>query len=81
MRDLTGGAPRVAIDGATVAELIERLEARFPGLKARLVEDGRLRPGLTVFVDGVQRRPPLLARVGATSEVHFLPAISGGWVW
>lgn len=78
MRDLTRDERTVVVDGGTVAELIDGLELRFPGLKTRLVDDGRLRPGLTVFVDEVQRRPPLGARVSGTSEVRFLPAISGG---
>jgi molybdopterin synthase sulfur carrier subunit len=80
MRAFTGGEPKVRVDGGTVAELIDGLDARFPGLKARLVVDGGLRSGLTVIVDGVPRRPALPARVTATSEVHFIPAISGGSV-
>lgn len=78
MRELTGGEPTVQGSGGTVAELIDGLDARFPGLKARLVADGGLRPSLTVIVDGVPRRPALPARVTATSDVHFIPAISGG---
>ncbi len=78
MRDLTQGERTVRVEGGTVAELIDGLEARFPGLKARLVGKDGLRPGLTVMVDGVPGRPPLRARVSVTSEVHFIPAISGG---
>ncbi len=78
MRDLTAGERAVSVDGATVAELIERLEARHPGVRARLLAGDGLRPGLAVVVDGVLRRPALHARVGLTSEVHFVPAISGG---
>lgn len=80
MRDLTEGEQTVHVEGRTVAELIEGLDARFPGLKARLMTKDGLRPGLTVVVDGVPRRPALRARVSATSEVHFIPAISGGSV-
>lgn len=78
MRELTGGEPTVQVDAGTVAEVIEVLDARFPGLKARLVAGRGLRPGLTVIVDGVPRRPALRARVALASEVHFIPAISGG---
>jgi len=78
MRELTAGQRTVEAEGGTVAEIIDGLDARFPGLKARLMADGGLRPGLTVLVDGAPRRPALRARVGPTSEVHFIPAISGG---
>ncbi len=78
MRDLTAGERAVSVEGGTVAELVERLDVRYPGLRARLLADDGLRPGIAVVVDGVQRRPALRARVGVTSEVHFIPAISGG---
>ncbi len=79
-RDLTAGAETVTIPGATVREIIENLEVRFPGMKARLYRDDeeRLRPGMAVVVDGEVTRQKLRHSVGENSEVHFLPAISGG---
>jgi molybdopterin converting factor small subunit len=79
-RDLTAGAETVTIPGATVREIIENLEVRFPGMKARLYRDDeeRLRPGMAVVVDGEVTRQKLRHPVGENSEVHFLPAISGG---
>jgi molybdopterin synthase sulfur carrier subunit len=78
MRDLTGGADRVTVPGSTVRQVIDNLEAAYPGVKARLVQDGRLNPSIGVAVDGVVSRLRLLQPVGETSEVHFLPAVSGG---
>ncbi len=78
MRDLTGGQERVAVPGEKVRELVDALDARCPGLKARLTEDGELRRGLVVTVDGVASRQGLRQRVDPDSEVHFLPAIGGG---
>ncbi len=78
LRELTGGESTVAVAGETVAEIVDRLEARFPGLRSRLVEDGKLRAGLTVFVDGEDRRAGLRARVGESSEVYFVHAMGGG---
>jgi molybdopterin converting factor small subunit len=78
LRDLTGGETTVQADGVTVRQVIESLEARFPGIKARLVDGDRLRPALTVSVDGEVTRYGLRAPVKESSEVHFLPAVSGG---
>jgi molybdopterin synthase sulfur carrier subunit len=82
-RDLTAGAASITVPGDTVRELIENLEARCPGIKARLyADDGdRLRPGLVIVVDGVivrDRSRVLRTPLTDASEVHFVPAISGG---
>ena len=78
MRDLTGGVTTVQVEGATVRQVIAALEARFPGIQDRLVEGDRLRRALTVSVDGEVTRYGLRAAVTEQSEVHFLPAVSGG---
>lgn len=78
LRDLTGGQEFLLIEAETVAQLIERLEERYPGLQARLLQDGRIRPGLAVVVDGEVSRQGLRQRLSAGCEVHFLPALSGG---
>ena len=78
MRDLTGGAARVDVPGGTVRQVVESLEAAYPGTRARLVDGDRLKPEIGVAVDGVMSRLGLRQQVGAQSEVHFLPAVSGG---
>jgi len=61
-----------------VSELIDALDARFPGMKARLCQEDKLRPGLAVVIDGQVARGSLTESVAADSEVHFIPAIAGG---
>ncbi len=78
MRDLTGGVTQVEVPGATIREVIVGLESFYPGVADRLVEDGRLRPNITVIVDGVAAQKRLREPVRPDSEIHFLPAISGG---
>lgn len=78
LQDLTGGHERVRVAGDTVRQVIDGLEAAFPGIKARLVDGDRLRPGLAVVVDGEVSRLRLRHHLTEISEVHFLPAISGG---
>ena len=78
LRELTGGQESVTVPGETVRQVIENLERAYPGIKARLCENGRLRPNVSVAVDGRVSRQGLRQRLAETSEVHFLPAISGG---
>ncbi len=82
MRSLTGGESCVEVAGATVGEVVAALDERYPGLAARLTQEGpagiKLRGGLTVFVDGEMPLGGLKARVGPESEVYFSPAIAGG---
>ncbi|MDQ1300818.1 MAG: sulfur-carrier protein [Chloroflexota bacterium] len=78
LRDLTGGAPHATVPGETVRDLLAALDARYPGLAARLVEEGALRRGIVLTIDGVANRHGLRARVQPDSEVHFVPAIGGG---
>ena len=77
-RSLTGGSSDLDVAGATVRQLIEELDARFPGLRRRLCDGDDLKPGLTVVIDGHVSSLGALARVQPESEVHFLPAIGGG---
>jgi molybdopterin synthase sulfur carrier subunit len=78
LRDLTGGQERVNIPGATVRDVIEALDELHPGIKARLLEGDRLRPGIAVVVDGAVSGKRLRHRLDESSEVHFLPAMGGG---
>ncbi len=78
MRPLAGGMARVEIEGATVGEVIDGLEARFPGVRERLVDDGRLRAGLAVFVDGVNSQRRLRTKLRPDNELHFIESLGGG---
>jgi sulfur-carrier protein len=78
MRGLTQGRTKVEVDGRTVGAVIEELDRLYPGVRARLVDGGRLSPGVSVAVDGEIAPLGLSQVLGEESEVHFLPAIGGG---
>ncbi len=78
LRDLTGGQEQVTVPGATVREAIAALEELYPGVQERLLQDGQLLPGIAVAVDGVVTQQRLRCPLREDSEVHFLPALSGG---
>jgi molybdopterin converting factor small subunit len=66
------------VDGcSTVLEVIDRLEARWPGLRDRLVAEGpALRGHIHVYVDG--ERAGLDSPVAERSRLDVIAAISGG---
>jgi molybdopterin converting factor small subunit len=78
LRDLTNGQETVTVSGTTVRQVLDTLEAAYPGTKARLCDENGLRRGIAVAVDTQISRLGLEQPVGEKSEVHFLPAISGG---
>jgi molybdopterin converting factor small subunit len=78
LRPLTNGQERVSVRGSTVRQVVEDLDRQFPGIKTHLVEDGELKSGIAVSIDGEMGVGGLLDPVKETSEVYFLPAIGGG---
>jgi sulfur-carrier protein len=64
--------------GSTVAEMLNDLNHRFPGIRFRMIdEQGNVRPHMRIFVNGEQVWN-LDAPLQASDEVHILQALSGG---
>jgi sulfur carrier protein ThiS len=79
MQHLTGGEAVVQAPGGTVREVLARLDEQFPGIQAAIVQDdGRLRPGVAVAVDGYVTSLGLFQRVEPGSDIQIVPAIGGG---
>lgn len=78
IRNLTDGEESVTVEGANIREVINNLDNRYPGTKAKLCEGDRIRPGIGVYIDGVLTKVGMHERVEENTELHFLPAISGG---
>ena len=78
MQELSNGEQRVNVQGNNVRQVIDNLDAVYPGFKDRLVEEGRVKPNISVAIDGEITPLGMLEKVREDSEVHFLPAISGG---
>lgn len=72
-----GLSRRVDVEAATVLAAIDELEARWPGLRDRLLAEGpALRPHIHVYVD--RERAGLDAPLDPRSRVDVVAAISGG---
>jgi len=78
LRDITGGKTSVTVAASSVREAIQSLEAEFPGVKDRLCEGEKVRPNISVLVDGHVSHLKMRERLREDSEVHFVIAISGG---
>lgn len=72
-----GAERRVELSASTVAEVLDALDERWPGMRDRL-RDSRpaLRRHINVFVDG--ERASLETTVPSGGEVFVITAISGG---
>ena len=76
--DYTRGRRRLEASGRTVAEVLDDLERRFPGIRFRVVdEQGAVRPHMRLFV-GEEPVTSLQRRLGERDELHVLGALSGG---
>ena len=72
-----GSRRRVEVDAATVAEMVDALDALWPGMRDRICDTRpAIRRHMNVFVDG--ERAALETPIAAGSEVFVLTAISGG---
>lgn len=77
-RDITNGVDRVKVEGTSVREVIDALDAQFPGIRARLCDEEGIRPSIAVAIDGVVANRGLRQKLETPSEIHFVPAMSGG---
>ncbi len=78
LQQLTDGKERVEVPGSTVRQIVNNLEEIHPGMKDRLIEGYKIKPNISVAIDGEVSALGILEKVGENSEVHFIPAIGGG---
>lgn len=77
LRSYTSGAALIDGAGATLAELLDWLDARHPGMRFRMIdEQGRIRPHIKLFV-GTRQASTLAERIGS-EDVQIVCALSGG---
>jgi sulfur-carrier protein len=76
--NLFPGAPRqIELPASTVRELIDELDARWPGMRDRICDSRpSIRRHMNVFVEG--ERAQLDTPLKPDAEVFILTAISGG---
>ena len=74
------GQQIIEIEGSSVRQIVNNLDAEFPGLKDFLYDPDmdQIVGSMAVIIDGETSQLGLLDKVEPDSEVHFLPAIGGG---
>ena len=80
-RTMTGGNSQVEVDGATVGELLDSLEAGHPGFKEKLLDgDGNLVRYVNLFVDDddIRFMDGLATPVPEGGTLSIMQAVAGG---
>jgi len=77
---LVGGQRAVFANGSTVSELLEDLEATYPGFKENIIVDGQLHRFVNIYLNDEDIR--FLSKLDTLLEegdiVSILPALAGG---
>ena len=81
LRAHAGGRSTIEVEGSTIGEVLEHLEAGYPGLSGQVLsEDGTLRRFVNVYVndDDVRYLSELDTPLEDGDEVSIIPAVAGG---
>lgn len=81
LRKLTNGEETVEATGATIGEILESLEQKFPGLGERICDpSGEIRRFVNVFLNDEDIRflQNKATPVKDGDEISIVPAIAGG---
>ena len=80
LRTLTGGEETVQVDGDTVRQVIETMEAKHPGIRDRLLDDKGVRRFVNLYVgeEDIRFLDGLDTKLSAGQEISIVPAIAGG---
>ena len=81
LRTYTGGAAEVSVAGSTLRDSISDLDAQFPGIAARVLDDaGALRRFVNVYVndDDVRFLDSLDTPILDGAQISIIPAVAGG---
>ena len=81
LRTYTGGESEVSATGATLAEVLDDLDASYAGIKGRILDDnGALRRFVNVYVgdEDVRFLDELATPTPDGTKVSVIPAVAGG---
>lgn len=81
LRKLTNEIDVVNSDATTLREAVDKLEADFPGIKERIVDDaGEIRRFVNIYVNGddVRFLDNLSTPLKPGDDVSIVPAVAGG---
>jgi sulfur-carrier protein len=81
LRSYTDGASEVTAEGGILAEVLDDLDASYPGIRARILDDqGAIRRFVNVYVgnEDVRFLDALSTPTPEGVQVSVIPAVAGG---
>ncbi len=81
LRPLTGGQSEVKLEGATVGEILRKMDSQFKGFGDRILDEGRsVKRFINVFVneDNIRDKKELETELKNGDTISILPSIAGG---
>ncbi|MFC0554657.1 MoaD/ThiS family protein [Planotetraspora thailandica] len=81
LRTYTNGAAEVSAEGATLREVLQKLDADYPGIGGRILDEtGKIRRFVNVYVgeEDVRFTEGLDTPTPQGSQVSVIPAVAGG---
>jgi len=78
LHSYSGGLSRLEASGGSIAEALEDLDRRYPGIKFRIIdEQDRVRPHMRLFV-GRESARDIRRQLADGDEILIFGALSGG---
>jgi molybdopterin synthase sulfur carrier subunit len=81
LRPVTSGQAELKVEGATVGEILHKLDSQYQGFGERVLDEGKnVRRFINVFVneDNIRDKNNLETEVKAGDTISILPSIAGG---
>ncbi len=79
LRQFTGGQKVVPASGRTVAETLESLMGKYPGIRAALYDErGKIQSFVHIYVGDTPASAVNNMPIEETTEISIVPAIAGG---
>ena len=81
LRPLTAGQSEVKLEGATVGEVLQKMDSQFKGFGDRILDNGKtVKRFVNVYVneDNIKDKKELDTEVKNGDTISILPSIAGG---
>src|SRR5215471_16807461 len=80
LRPVVGGQPELKVEGATVGEVLRKVDSQHRGFAERVLEGDSVRRFINVYVneDNIRDHKDLATPVKPGDTVSILPSIAGG---
>ena len=81
LRTLTAGQSEIKIEGASVGEVLQKMDSQFKGFGERVLDNGKtVKRFINVYVneDNIRDKKELDTEVKTGDTISILPSIAGG---